>query len=193
MIRAIRVAPIAALFLLPAGLLAQDIEPASAPAVPADADAMIAEAKLAAPPSITENATFMDWEGTVLREGANGWTCMPSPPGQQNTPMCLDHTWMHWAHAWQSKGEVDIDGVGIAYMMQGDGGVSNIDPYATEPTPENEWVVGGPHLMVIVPDLSDLEGLPTDPDNGGPWVMWKDTPYAHIMVPIGDEPTRPGP
>ncbi len=20
--------------------------------------------------------------------------------------------------------------------------------------------------------------------NGGPYVMWKDTPYAHIMVPI---------
>ena len=22
-----------------------------------------------------------------------------------------------------------------------------------------------------------------DPENGGPYVMWKGTPYAHIMVP----------
>ena len=24
-----------------------------------------------------------------------------------------------------------------------------------------------------------------DPDNGGPYVMWKGTPYAHLMVPVG--------
>ena len=29
-----------------------------------------------------------------------------------------------------------------------------------------------------------LDSLPTDPKNGGPWVMFKGTPYAHIMVPI---------
>ena len=27
-------------------------------------------------------------------------------------------------------------------------------------------------------------GLSTDPKNGGPWVMWKGTPYAHIMAPV---------
>jgi len=25
---------------------------------------------------------------------------------------------------------------------------------------------------------------PTDPKSGGPWVMWKGTPYAHVMVPV---------
>lgn len=180
----------AALLLLPASLLAQQIQPAAAPATPADAEAKIAEAKLAAPPSITENATFMDWEENVLREGSNGWTCMPSPPGFEDTPMCLDQPWLEWAHAWQTKGEVDIDRVGIGYMMEGDAGASNTDPFATEPAPDNEWVVSGPHLMVLVPDPVDLEELPTDPENGGPWVMWKGTPYAHVMVPIGEEPTR---
>jgi hypothetical protein len=29
-----------------------------------------------------------------------------------------------------------------------------------------------------------LASLPTDPNNGGPWVMWKGTKYAHIMVPV---------
>lgn len=37
--------------------------------------------------------------------------------------------------------------------------------------------------MIVVSDQELLEGLPTDPENGGPWVMWKDTPYAHIMIP----------
>ncbi|CAN5783093.1 hypothetical protein BH23GEM9_BH23GEM9_28980 [soil metagenome] len=38
------------------------------------------------------------------------------------------------------------------------------------------WVRSGPHLMLIVPDPAELEGFPTDPENGGPWVMWKGAP-----------------
>jgi hypothetical protein len=38
--------------------------------------------------------------------------------------------------------------------------------------------------MVIVPDLEMLEGVSTDPYNGGPWIMWPGTPYAHLMIPI---------
>ena len=69
-------------------------------------------------------------------------------------------------------------------MLAGDAGASNIDPYAEGPTEDNDWVVEGAHLMLLVPDNSALEGLSTDPENGGPYVMWKGTPYAHIMVPI---------
>jgi hypothetical protein len=29
-----------------------------------------------------------------------------------------------------------------------------------------------------------LQGLPVTPDSGGPWVMWRDTPYVHVMVPM---------
>jgi hypothetical protein len=36
--------------------------------------------------------------------------------------------------------------------------------------------------------MTKLSALPTDPNNGGPWVMWKGTPYAHIMVPVGPMP-----
>jgi hypothetical protein len=45
-------------------------------------------------------------------------------------------------------------------------------------------IEGVPHLMIIVPNSSALEGLPTDPSGGGPWVMWQNTPYVHIMVPM---------
>jgi hypothetical protein len=37
--------------------------------------------------------------------------------------------------------------------------------------------------MVLLPGL-DYEGISTDPHNGGPYVMYADTPYAHIMVPV---------
>jgi hypothetical protein len=30
--------------------------------------------------------------------------------------------------------------------------------------------------------------LPTDSKNGGPWVMWAGTPYAHLMIPIDSYP-----
>ncbi len=40
--------------------------------------------------------------------------------------------------------------------------------------------------MILVPDPAMLEGISTDPDNGGPYVMWKGTPYAHIMIPVGE-------
>jgi len=72
-------------------------------------------------------------------------------------------------------------------MLAGDspgGGASNIDPYAEGPTPDNDWVVEGPHVMIIVPDDSVLEGLPVQPDTDRPYVMYPDTPYAHIMLPV---------
>lgn len=79
--------------------------------------------------------------------------------------------------------EAESDALLTAYMLAGDGGASNIDPFAKGPTADNQWIVEGPHLMIIVPDAAALGAIPTDPKNGGPYVMWKGTPYAHIMVP----------
>ena len=162
----------AAVFLVPSQAEAQD------------SDAMIQDALSAAPATVAMNATVMDWEQNVLREGSNGWTCFPSPPNIKNGPMCLDEAWLDWAHAWMTQGPVAVERVGIAYMLQGDGGSSNIDPFAEGPTADNEWVVEGPHLMLIVPDPSVFDGLPTDPASGGPYVMWRGTPYAHVMIPV---------
>jgi len=77
---------------------------------------------------------------------------------------------------------------GTAYMLAGDVGSSNTDPYAEAPTSNNQWVEPGPHLMVLVPNPAELDGVSTDPYGGGPFVMWKGTPYVHIMVPVGKRP-----
>ena len=68
-------------------------------------------------------------------------------------------------------------------MLQGDALVSNSDPTAKDPKNGDVWVQEGPHLMIVVPKAM-LKGMSDDPFNGGPYVMWKDTPYAHIMVPV---------
>jgi hypothetical protein len=150
-----------------------------------DKAAKIANATSAAPESVSKYAKVMDWDNTVVREGNNGWTCFPDNPASPgNDPMCLDAAWMNWAHAWLTKTEPTYDQVGIAYMLAGGSPGSNTDPYAEGPTADNEWISeGGPHLMMLVPDPSTLSDMPTEPGNGGPWVMWRDTPYVHIMIP----------
>jgi hypothetical protein len=44
--------------------------------------------------------------------------------------------------------------------------------------------------MILPTDVSQLDAYPTDWTKGGPWVMWKGTPYAHIMVPPAEEEGR---
>jgi hypothetical protein len=151
-----------------------------------DEHKMIEGALSAAPESVSGHATVMDWDNTVLREGTSSWVCfpdMPQSPGYD--PMCLDEPWLNWADAWMNKKEPTYTKMGFGYMLAGGSPGSNIDPYAEGPTADNEWLdEGGPHIMIVVPNTAALEGLPTDPSGGGPWVMWQDTPYVHIMVPM---------
>lgn len=165
--------------------------PLAASAQNGSTDARIRNALSAAPASLAEHATVAALDGTVLREGDNGWVCMPDNlETANNAPMCLDAPWRGFMAAYMDGRAPDVDGIGIGYMLQEDFPVSNTDPFATGPTPDNEWVGnGGPHIMLIVADASLLEALPTDPDNGGPWVMWAGTPYAHVMIPTARRPS----
>ena len=164
------------LVLLPSKMIAQP--------TPDDA-ALIKSALSAAPAAVAADATVIDLENNVVREGGNGWICMPDNPDvPNNSPMCLDDNWLEVIDAWVNERKPEFSGIGISYMLQGDMPVSNVNPFAKGPTSDNEWVQDGPpHIMIVVSDHTLLEDLPTDPDNGGPWVMWKGTPYAHIMIP----------
>ena len=193
------VTALSAVFILAAVIAGAQEKPKDAPksghegmAKPGGAQsdaAAIAKAMSAAPPTISKNATIMavgaDGQMKQLRAGTNGWMCMTDADG---TPMCLDKEWQGWADGWINKKDPQVKNIGLAYMLKGDTGASNTDPYAKKATADNQWVVSGPHVMVIVPDLAQLDSLPTDPHNGGPWVMWKGTKYAHIMVPTAAMP-----
>ena len=161
------------------------------PALAQDKDALIENALSAAPPAIAETATVMDMKGEVLREGTGAYTCFPfEGPGTE--AMCLDGEWMKWGQAYiDKKMDYKPASLGLAYMLAGDapeGGASNIDPFATERTDDNQWVVEGPHVMILTPDQTLLADVTSDPDAGVPYVMWKDTPFAHIMMPVGPRP-----
>jgi hypothetical protein len=147
--------------------------------------AVIAKATGAAPPDIGRHAAVMgmgaDGKMKELRAGTNGWMCMLDRAGDS---MCLDKEWQAWGGAWMDKKDPPKPKtVGVAYMLKGDKGASNIDPYATKPTADNQWVVSGPHIMILPTDAGQLDAYPTEWTKGGPWVMWRGTPYAHIMVP----------
>jgi hypothetical protein len=161
------------------------------PALAQDKEALIQNALSAAPPAIAETATVMNMKGEVLREGAGAYTCFPYE-GKGSVTMCLDAEWMKWADAWMhKKTDYKPSRFGLAYMLAGDapdGGASNIDPFATEMTADNQWVVEGPHVMILTPDQTLLADVTSDSDAGVPYVMWKDTPFAHIMMPVGPRP-----
>ncbi len=105
---------------------------------------------------------------------------MDLPPGPAVTG-----AWLNFLNAYVNKTKPTYDEIGFAYMMQGDTPVSNRDPYATEATGPEDWVTDvGAHLMMLIPDMKMLASISTDHLNGGPWIMWPDTPYAHIMIPL---------
>lgn len=190
---------VAVALLAPAAALAQNAQnapkPPAAKNAPLTAAAKITNAMSAAPRSIAENATIMDWpsspkgQPTVLRKGTNGWVCYPKAPSKDleaNDPMCIDATWQQWAAAYMAKKPPQLTTVGIAYMLAPGGAKgSGTDPFADKPTATNDWGFDGPHMMIVYPtnNPSAYKGLPTKRVATGPYVMWAGTPWQHVMAP----------
>lgn len=156
---------------------------------PALADGHLIESAMSAGPAeVSAHATIQDWEGNVLREGSNSWTCLPDNPGSAGVdPWCADEVWMGFLGA-MSKGEApSYSSVGVAYMLVGDSPVDNSVPGpCLADAPDNCVSDPGPHLMLLVPGENGLSSYTSDFKSGGPWVMWADTPYQHLMVPLED-------
>lgn len=150
-----------------------------------DEQELIAHARAAAPAPIGAGATVVI-NGEVVAEGSNGWTCMPDTLPGDGAAICVDALWAEMMAAVGAKAPFKATGLGISYMLLGEppgSGVSNSTPYHEDPVHAHDYIETGPHLMVIVP-RELLEGITTDPSGGGPYVMWKDTDYAHIMIPV---------
>jgi hypothetical protein len=141
----------------------------------------------AAPKPIAEGAAVMrvEKDGSIrtLREGKNGFTCL----AMGTDKMCNDANSMEFIHALMKK-EPPPDKIGISYMLAGDEGASNTDPYASGKTADNHWIVTGPHIMVFGPPSKTLGYTKaTDPDPTKPYMMWAGTPYEHAMIPVGSQ------
>lgn len=145
----------------------------------------ISQALSAAPKDVAKDAGVMrmekDGSMRTLRASKNGFTCMIMGPNK----MCNDANAMEFIMA-VLKHQTPPDKLGISYMLAGDDGASNTDPYAAGKTADNHWVVTGPHIMLVGPGSKSL-GYPEtkDPDPGKPYMMWSGTPYEHAMIPVG--------
>jgi hypothetical protein len=144
-----------------------------------------AKALSAAPEAIADGAAVVrvqnDRSMKTIREGKNGLTCLVMGTDR----MCNGANSMEFIHALMNK-KSPPDKVGISYMLAGDEGASNTDPYATGKKADNHWVVTGPHLMLFGPPSKTLgytEERDSDPTR--PYMMWAGTPYEHAMIPVG--------
>ena len=154
----------------------------------------------AAPSYIAKNATVLNEKMEMLREGTNGWTCLPVNPrgmsdpengwkdAHEAMPLCGDAEVFKWISAYLSDEVPDMDYDGYAWMLHGDMGEDNSTPkvMSKDDAKEGHWIESGPHLMRMPKDPSSLDGMTTDFNSGAPYVMFSGTPYAHVMYPIQD-------
>ena len=156
----------------------------------------------AAPSFIAANCTVVDVDGTVLREGTNGWTAMAANPRgmadpengwkdpHEAMPMVGDGPAMQWAMAYMGGKKPEMDTDGWAWMLHGDMGEDNrkhlvIDEEGVaKAKADGEWIESGPHLMLFPKDPASLDGQSTDFNTGAPYVMFKGTGYDHLMIPV---------
>jgi hypothetical protein len=175
------------LFLLLISSVLASATMGASPAFAGSDEETIKNALSAAPESVGKDAAVMSWDMKPIREGTNGFTCMPDDTNTpSNDPMCLDKNAMAWLHALMNKKEPP-PGVGFGYMLQGGTAASNVDPYATQPE-GGKWIEDGPHVMIF--NIGDQAGLYPQPKTNAevnvsnPYVMYPDTPYAHLMLPV---------
>lgn len=139
----------------------------------------------AAPQAVGRGAAVVRLEknGTwrTLRPGHNGFTCVVIGTDK----MCNDANAMEFFRDLMDH-KTPPDKVGFSYMLAGDLGASNTDPYAAHKTATNHWIVTGPHVMIVGPPSKALGYTRAkDPDPNLPYMMWAGTAYEHAMVPLG--------
>lgn len=131
----------------------------------------------AMPAFMRADATVWDWQvdgdGSfiVLRADTADWTCFPDraeTPG--NDPMCHDPVFLEWLLANATGRKPAIERAGLSYMLQGGAAFTQDSPFVTGPLDSDEWYFMGPHVMVVLPDGSDWDGVNRDTSHGHPMV-----------------------
>jgi hypothetical protein len=144
----------------------------------------IARAISAAPANIAKAAKVVDLDDKgneiVLREATNGFTCYPGHPGMVGgQPYCADEAAVQRERDLAAhKPKPTNTEPGIEYMLLGGKDWSGHDPNANSGTPIKE----PPHWMIMWPFDPKATGLSVEPKQTGTWIMWADTPYAHLMI-----------
>ena len=144
----------------------------------------IARAMSAGLDDISESARIVDTDAqgnrVILREGSNGFTCMPGNPNVVGEPaMCADVPSMQWfADAKAHKPKPTNSVPGITYMLAGATQRSDSDPNDTTSAP----ITVGPHWMIMWRFDPKTTGLPITHRPTGAYIMWAGSPYAHVHI-----------
>jgi hypothetical protein len=189
MIRRLGLAALSAGVLLVNGTNPQDAARAQTPDHSSAGDAgetrqaKIARAMSAGPPEVAKSARIVDSDGhgtIVLREGTNGFTCVPGNPRIiGDPPMCADAAARQWSADFRARRAKPTNTEpGIVYMLAGATQRSDTDPYDMSSQP----IAIGPHWMIMWPFDPKASGLPTTHKATGAYIMWAGSPYAHLHV-----------
>jgi hypothetical protein len=147
-------------------------------------EAKIRRALSAAPPNVASSAKVADTvekgNMTVLRDGHNGFTCVPGHVGVVGDgPASMDEAAVQGTLDWMAhKPKPTNTRPGIIYQLACDSDWSATDPWATSGTP-HKWVAG---WVLVFPFDPKTSGLSDQLQDHGTWIMWAGTPYAHLMI-----------
>ena len=150
----------------------------------------------AAPAPLGTNATVLGLDGSVLREGSNGWTCMvgnprPAPEGGWESahaamPVCTDEVGMQWMTRFMAGEPPELERDTFMWMLHGDVGEDNTTAGVlnkADAKDPSQWIESSPHLMLLPKDPASLDGMSADFNTGAPYVMFPGTSGAHVMIP----------
>jgi hypothetical protein len=155
--------------------------------------AEIRRALSAAPPAIAARATVekrgKHGHWVVLRQGDNGWTCIPRSNGDpEPLPACFDANGMAFILTFDDGRAPDPGKPGLSYMLRGGSAWSNVDPSASRlPPGRNDYIHIPPHIMILDARLANQSGLPlhqSEPDTHMPFVMFGGTEHAILIIPV---------
>ena len=158
---------------------------------------MIETLSTAAPSFIGDNASVATYDGKILKEGSNGWTCSPGRPmpedgykdAQDTNASCADIEGFKWVEAYVNGTSPNMERDAYIWMLHGDVGEDNrvsslYGGNKDNAIKMNHFIESGPHLMLMPKDTNTIENFTTDFTKGEPYQMFKGTPYAHLMIPF---------
>jgi len=141
-------------------------------------EAQIARALAAGPAHVTHFARIegSDDQGNrvVLREGSNGFICMPGNPQVVGRPAsCSNAAAQRWS--------ADL-AAGMPAPTNTEAGIIFMQSGATTRNASGETVEIGPQWMIIWPFDPETTGLSATEKDTGAYILWPDTTYAHLHI-----------
>lgn len=160
-------------------------------ALPTTGEQKIADALAALPTELRAGARVVDYPAKAtdpypeLRPGSNDWTCFPDLAASKgDDPICFNRPAMRWQDAYVAgSNPPPSTELGVIYRLRGGSDASLTDVYAVEPAPGHDWILYGPHMVIVPTTGMDTANLPTVPGEH-PWVMNRGTPWVHIHLPV---------